>query len=249
MKTLVKKLLTAAGFSVTRLGSRVEIDSAWGPNILDYALKELAARTDRPLKIVQVGAHDGSDHDPLQQFLLDNECRALLIEPMDAPFAVLAARYAGVDAITTTQIAIHDSPATLDMHYIVNGDGAPDLTLFSSFDHATVAHNLMVRQREDDALKDHHILSKPIKADRLKSVMDASGFQQVDAIVVDAEGLDYKIVTSFLADGVLPDIIRFEYCNLSRRDFNDLRQVLSAHGYEIVRAGVDIYCQKEGLLR
>ena len=91
MKDLIKRLLRHSGYEVTRLDSRIEVDCAWGPNVLLFALDELAARDPaKRLNVVQIGANDGSDQDPLQSFLLDRNCEAILIEPMDQPFAALS---------------------------------------------------------------------------------------------------------------------------------------------------------------
>lgn len=250
MKNLIKRLLRHSGYEVTRLDSRIEVDCAWGPNVLLFALEELAARNPaKRLNVVQIGANDGSDQDPLQSFFLDRNCEAILIEPMDQPFAALSAKYRGKDNLHTLQAAISERDETMDMHYIVDGAGEPALTLFSSLDRDTVERNLASAKREDATLADHSIRTKAIAARRLRSVLGEFAMQDVDAVVVDTEGFDHKIVRSFLEDGVEPQIIRLEYCNMSRRDFYALRELLLARGYEIARVGIDLYCQKGGLLR
>lgn len=249
VKDQLKGFISRLGYTVTNLDSLIEIDCAWGPNILIYALEDLARRSPERLKIVQIGANDGSDQDPLQPFLNAHACDAILIEPMDHPYASLSDRYRGVSHIRTLQAAISDAPGVMQMHYVVNGSGEPDLTLYSSFDLETVQRNLASSQARDPALKDHSIRSRTLEARTLGSVLDEFGFQGVDAVVVDVEGFDHRIVTSFLNDGIEPRIIRFEYCNLTRREFNALRDLLLKKNYEIVRTGIDIYCQKAGLLR
>lgn len=249
MKKKIRRLFHSFGYTITRLDSRVEIDCAWGPNILLYALEDLANRSSKPLKIVQIGAHDGSDQDPLQPFLLGHNCEAILIEPMEHPYTALASRYCEKENIHTIQAAISDRDASMEMHYIVDEAGNPDLTLFSSFSRNTIERNLVSAQESNPNLRGHRIRSKVIKARTLKSVLRDYGMQSVDAIVLDTKGLDHKIVQSFLNDGVEPRIIRFEYCNLSLRDFDYIKNILLGKGYEIARVGIDIYCQKVGLLR
>lgn len=249
MKALGIALVGRFGYRVTRLDSRVEIDSAWGPNILLYALRDLGHQVARPLRIVQIGAHDGSDQDPLQPFLLEQDCDAVLIEPMDHPYKALSERYKDHPRIHTLQAAITDTPGTQEIFYITDAQGNPDLTLFTSFDRNTVAANLRKQQARHTGFANHNIRSQTINARTLKSVLSSHDMIEVDAVIVDAEGYDHRIVTSFLEDGIEPKIIRFEYCNLSRRNFFALRDLLRARDYEITRVGIDIYCQKTGLLR
>lgn len=247
MKRAIRRLARGLGYEIARLDSLVEIDSPWGPNILLYALRDLAARRAEPLKIVQIGAHDGSDQDPLRAYLAAHDCRALLIEPMDVPYAALAQRYADVPGVHVLQTAISDRNGAMEMHYIADERGEPDLTLFSSLDRGTVERNLRSRGRPSSG--EYRILSREIAVRTLRSVLEEHRMEDPDAVVLDTEGFDARIVKDFLNDGVEPKVIRFEYCNLSRRDFGEVRALLVDRGYEIVRSGIDIYCQKAGLLR
>lgn len=249
MKNAVKGLLHRFGYQIIRLDSRIEIDSAWGPNILIYALEDLARKSRDPLTIVQIGANDGSDQDPLVSFLHTHDCKAILIEPMDHPFSILQELYSEHPTIHAVQAAVSDRPGIMDIHYIVDASENPDLTLFSSLDRSTVQRNLRAVQAERSGYDDHRIATKTLQTRTLGSILSEHAMENVDAVIVDVEGFDHKIVQGFLNDGVEPRIIRFEYCNLSRQDFNATRDLLLAKGYEIVRSGIDIYCQKVGLLR
>lgn len=217
--------------------------------MLLHALRDLGHQMARPLRIVQIGAHDGSDQDPLQPFLLEQDCDAVLIEPMDHPYKVLSERYKDHPRIHTLQAAITDTPGTQEIFYITDAEGKPDLTLFTSFERKTVEANLRKQQARQADFADHEVRSKTITARTLKSVLSNHDMVEIDAVIVDCEGYDHRIVTSFLEDGIEPKIIRLEYCNLSRRNFFALRDLLRARNYEIARVGIDIYCQKAGLLR
>lgn len=248
MKKHIKQFFHSFGYEVTKLDSRIEIDCAWGPNILLYALNELASCTKGNLKIIQIGANDGDDQDPLVPFLNSRDCDAILIEPMDQPYATLKERYSNSSHINTLQAAIGDAAGVMDIFYIVDGLGEPDLTLYSSLDYGKVAR-ILAGRKEQARFKDHSIRSKQVEIKTLGSVLEAFNFYDVDAIVVDVEGFDHRIVKNFLSQGIEPKIIRFEYCNMKRRDFYKIRSLLLEKEYEIVRVGVDIYCQKKGLLR
>lgn len=249
MKKILRGLAARFGYTIGRWDARVEVESISGPNLLLYALQDLAGRSPGPLRVVQIGANDGSEEDPLQEFLSRDDCEAILIEPMDHPFAVLAERYAGRPSIRTVQAAISDKPGVMEMHYIADAEGTPALTLYSSFDLGTVERNLAVRQKGNPDLSGHRIRTKTIQARTLKDILTEFDFGDVDAVVVDAEGFDHRIVGGFLRDGVEPRIIRFEYTNLTIREFSDIRRLLKDKGYEIARVGIDMYCQKAGLLR
>ncbi|NCQ23941.1 MAG: hypothetical protein COW54_14525 [Rhodobacteraceae bacterium CG17_big_fil_post_rev_8_21_14_2_50_63_15] len=249
MKQIAKDLLDKLGYAVINLNSFVETDCKWGPNILVYALNDLSTRQSKPLKIVQIGANDGSEDDPLEQFLARNDCTAILIEPMDHPFAALKEKYLHRDNIHTVQSAINDIAEDLIIHYIADGSGKPDLSVYSSTDRDLVETHLNWQKQNHSGLERHTVLSKAIRAETVKSVLERFDMTAVDAIVVDAEGLDHKIVQGFLRDGIEPKIIRFEFRNMSRRNFHETRAMLLERGYEIARSGIDIYCQKAGLLR
>lgn len=248
MKKRIKQLLYSLGYEICKLDSRVEIDCAWGPNVLLFALNELASSTQEKLKIVQIGANDGGNQDPLVPFLQSHDCDAILIEPMDQPYAALAERYSNSRHVQSLQAAIGDSAGVMDMYYIVDASGEPDLTLYSSLDHAKVARILAGRIKQT-CYKHHSIRSKQVEIRTLGSVLDEFGFSEVDVVVVDVEGFDHRIVSNFLSQGIEPKIIRFEYCNMTKRNFHELRSLLLAKEYELVRVGIDIYCQKKGLLR
>lgn len=57
----------------------------------EFAIAHPGVRHDGPLRIVQVGAFDGSANDRLVDVLARFGCEAVLIEPQPGPFRKLAA--------------------------------------------------------------------------------------------------------------------------------------------------------------
>lgn len=82
-------------------------------NIVAAALKQLSQQ--KPdVTAINIGAFDGKSNDPLYEFIIENQWRAVLVEPNPTSFATLQQTFEDIDHVALENIAIADTDGTMD---------------------------------------------------------------------------------------------------------------------------------------
>ncbi|MDH5377404.1 MAG: hypothetical protein OEX00_03675, partial [Gammaproteobacteria bacterium] len=86
-----------------------------------------------------------------------------------------------------------------------------------------------------------YILETKVPVITLKMLLDKWGVDQIDVLVVDAEGYDWKIVTQAIEMGLRPEVILFEHSNLNPEEKSDVFRLLESD-YHVDDVGIDFLC-------
>ncbi len=181
-------------------------------------------KTGEDFFFVQIGAFDGVTADPLHELVRRHHWRGVLVEPQAEAFESLKRNYRGQPGLSFFNVAI--------------GPRDGEVTLF------TRAGGLA-----QVASVDRHLVVKPgrrrVEARRVpcwtvaRLLKEAAAPATVDLLLIDAEGLDYRIIRSIDFGAVRPAIIHYEHMILSRRDRNACLELLAAHGYRFILGDQD----------
>lgn len=178
------------------------------------------------IRVIQVGAFDGVTADPLTPHLAAEDLLAVLLEPQPEPFKKLNAKYKSIENIQTLNMAVADHNGSLQMW-------SNDMEGGSAMASSAVGHGKRFAISRD-ALK-----SFTVDCITASTLMEKLNWTHIDFLQVDVEGMDWKVVSLFLATQWKPMVINFEIIHLSRLERMESEKQLSRMGYQIIDGGYD----------
>lgn len=235
-KLLIKSLLGRAGLEVSRKTARLSADARFGLNVLGYLVEELLSRRESgALSLLQVGANDGKDEDPVHVLLKRNRIPAILCEPIPDTFIRLKHTYTGLDHVRLEPCAVASYDGVLKLYRIASNAGSHQFSKISSSNYDHVQNFSRWWNLASDSIVQENVPCKTIR-----SLLSAYGWQTVDIVIVDTEGMDHLICSQVLDLTPPPLIIQFEYCNSPASSILSLIERLTALEYRFARSGLDI---------
>jgi FkbM family methyltransferase len=175
--------------------------------------------------VVQIGACDGKEDDPIHKYLVGGSVQAVLVEPVPHAFKRLQETYGNFRNVRLVQAAVgrQDGEAII---YSVKMEGRWEKSTFapmlSSFD-----RNHLLKHK----ILDHEIEATRVKTMTLKSLFRDYSIYKVNFMMIDTEGYDAEVVEMLLQGDVLPNKLCFEHIHLDQKSIDDLFLKLKDHGY------------------
>ena len=206
----------------------------------------------RPQTIVQIGANDGTRFDPISALIRHRRrWRVLLVEPIPSVFERLVQNFGRSHRFMFECSAVGVTCGSSSFYYLAEEARQSArvwhewFDLVGSFDRSHVVRSL----GSEAARLDKFIVEIKVPVVTLEALLDKWKIESVDALVVDAEGHDWKIVRQALEIGLRPEIILFEHNNLSDTERQEACRMLdSEYSIEdIGEAGLSL-CQKVRLI-
>lgn len=173
---------------------------------------------------VEVGANDGQRADPIHPFVVGGRWKGLLIEPLPSAFEALKQTYAGIDGLDFVQIAVSDREGEATF-YGVTGER----DVMSSFSRETILKHAATRPDLPDQIFEISVRTKPLDA-----LLDERGVRHVDVLVVDTEGHDDVVLSTFDLERWKPSLVLFEHVLLSREGSERARAMLDTPDYTLI---------------
>ena len=184
---------------------------------------KFAHRSDS-IRIIQVGANDGYDGDPIHELILsDTRVKSCLIEPQREAFLRLIETYksiSGQDRCLFINNAITFNDEKVKLYKNMHAVGCDKHS------------SLMLREPDDGAyfVQDSYELVDGITFTSLLQKLDEKQFGiSIDMMVMDTEGFDCHIVNQALEAKCFPQIIFFETPNLSTANDDRLNKIENGH--------------------
>jgi FkbM family methyltransferase len=141
---------------------------------------------------IEVGANDGKQLDPIYEIVIQNNLSGILIEPIAETFARLQENYKNTPSVIFEQCAIAGHDGMVDLHCNIGTDLHHTLSTAQANYHFTNAE----------------IQSVP--ALTFTSLLQKHAVTQVDLLVIDVEGYDFKLLQTFPFDTIRPHVVRCE---------------------------------------
>jgi FkbM family methyltransferase len=239
LKTVVKTSLERRGYRMGRLpplaseaGYALELD-------FDYVLAHyLERRIDsRPFFFVQIGAFDGTTHDPLHEHVRKGRWHGVLVEPQPLYFHRLLQSYERADGLSFVNAAVAPERGSRTLYSVESTNGEPidGLAHLASFSREHLLD--WQRQDGDHAGSDIRIGGTPVRCLTFDDLL--AGVDHVDLLHIDVEGYDFELLKLFDFDRFTPEIVRFEHAHLSRSEWDEAVRLLVSQGYRTVREEYD----------
>ena len=209
--------------------------------IRTFLLHWLNEQHGEEVKVVQVGANDGTMADPLSPVIGRFNWRGLLIEPVPRYFASLSAKYADNDRVKLKNFAISQENGTLEIFHI-------DPEKQSAYPGWARGLASFEREHVERAVKSDDITSVKVPCYPLHDIVTDHGFTDAHVLVVDVEGAEKLVFASFKFADFRPSIIEVETRHLPEATKNWLFKRFHHGGYDIYDFGYDTIAIRRGWL-
>jgi FkbM family methyltransferase len=187
---------------------------------------------------IQVGANDGRQMDPLRWLRLDPNWHSWLLEPNPIVYRNLKYNTRKEPHTTCLPLALGDRPGRLPLH-VVDPHLAPanlrrflDVSLLSSLDLNSLLRSLQEYDQDENKVRTWIKSVEVPVVDWTQLLNDEVGATP-DLVVVDAEGYDLKLLSSFPLERCRPTAILFEHHWMEETDMTKLHRHLKSHDYRL----------------
>lgn len=206
------------------------------------------------LRIVQVGANDGINSDPLEQFLSAHRdsVSCVFIEPQELPLRILQEHHAAATDFAYVRAAV--SPSGTLRLYTVASSAWPDLNVdyadpkwpdYRAPSGIASAHRERVRDwltrhyagqaSVDNLIEAHDVPSAP-----LAQLLRENGWTDGPQVLqIDTEGYDDEVLYASSIDTYLPWLINYEHVHLDQARRQRCEEHLTDLGYRLTDTGQD----------
>lgn len=189
--------------------------------ILHYA----RTKGKQEVTFVQLGAHRGGLHDPLDRHIRLDGWKGLFVEPQIDELNALKQHYRDFAGLHYAPVAIDPYETTKSFFTIKPAPGLPKwVSQLSSF-YAAVPGAIQ------DQFPQVEIEVQQVKCASLDELLITYSIKKVDVLLLDTEGHDGVIIQTLNFASISPDLILFEHYHLSDVDYQQSLQHLQRAGY------------------
>ena len=203
-------------------------------NVLDLLAK-------KQVRFTQIGANDGQLNDPIYPYIKQGKFKGILVEPLPPLFEKLKQTYKGIDGLSFENVGITDSDGNMGFYFLPPEYNEPDwLQQIGTFDKKAIELNLETLPQ---------LVSKvqmtTVATISLNTLFNRNKVKELDLLIIDAEGFEYKILKQLQSVRVKPTFIVFEWGCMEKLEHDLLIKLLIDQGYELFQHGGDILALKK----
>lgn len=220
---------------------------------LGYFYNRISKELDQVF-VIQVGANDGINHDPIHKFVKRDQWKGLLIEPQPDVFRYqLFPLYQRDKGIFMENIAISDKISLMDMYKIsfTRERWATGLTTFhkqtlkdkvdrGDVDAIAKKKNINVPSKKEDYVDQVKVESKTFEFLRAKYQIE-----EVDVLQIDVEGFDFEVIKLYDLSQNKPKVIVFESGHFGDEAYTEIEQYFTENGFNLKRVKGDSVAVRE----
>ncbi|MBA4322622.1 MAG: FkbM family methyltransferase [Odoribacter sp.] len=198
--------------------------------------------------VVQVGANDGINNDPIHKFIRRDHWQGVLLEPQKYVFEkYLKPLYGKTKGIMVLNAALDVSDGFKPIYKISvsNSRWATGLTSFNrKILEEAVKSGYIERQAKKEGCplpenKEEYIVEESVECICTQTLMKRAGIEKTDWLQIDTEGFDFEIIKMFDIGVTLPAVIVYENLHLSISDRKACLNHLHSNGYLVQDYGAN----------
>ena len=187
---------------------------------------------------VQVGAHDGTQLDPLREAILGTRWRGIMVEPVPYVFERLAARYRTNPRVMLENVAVADVDGTRAFHFLARAGSGDDIwkwyDALGSFKRDVIlSHRGFVHDI------DSRLVTVDLPCVTFSTLCSRNDLERVDVVQIDTEGFDREVLELIDFSRFQPALVMFEHLHLDDGGRAACRALLAEHGLDAVSDGMD----------
>jgi FkbM family methyltransferase len=208
---------------------------------LEYAMDRYLLSRNK-CTIIQIGANDGENLDPVKSYMKLPGTHAILVEPVPYLFNKLKVKFKNREHIRLIQSAIVSDPSvnTIPFYYFRPKEGFQFEDCYSLFGSFSLEHIQKFKSIVSDY--DELLICEQMPCISINKLLELSGFPVIDLLQLDVEGLDTQLVNAIDFSLCKPRLIRFEHMHSDRLVLFNLIAKLEEQGYDCYSHGFDTTC-------
>jgi FkbM family methyltransferase len=192
------------------------------------------------LTVVQVGANDGINNDPIHKFIKRDHWCGVLLEPQKYVYKkYLEPLYKNTPGINVLNAALdtNDGHKPIYKISVSNSRWATGLTSFNrAVLEEAVRSGYVERQAAKEGAglplnKDECIIEESVECISTASLLRKFSLKKIDWLQIDTEGFDFEIIKMFNIASTKPEVIVYENIHFSDELRNECNEYLKQNGY------------------
>ena len=196
--------------------------------------------------LLQIGANDGLQDDPVRSFIMEHKIKAHLLEPVPQYFNELVLNYQEVDYVTCHNCGIAEKTGLKKMTVVDYNDKMPECFKgLSTFDESKnffsgYGNNRLRASAEQMSFtKEYELLlqnkhEEEVNVFTLDDFLSQNGIDKIDVFVTDTEGYDFIIFEQLDLERFSPSLIYMETHTLGKEVWEKIGDKLKRYGYDIL---------------
>ena len=214
--------------------------------LLIAEVRKTYARAGKDMVVLQIGANDGIQDDPLHQFILNNKCEAHLLEPVPRYFKDLVKNYKKAKYVNCHNCAIAEYSGKKKMSVANHKEGIPLWVKgCSTFDESKNVFSgygglhlrTSVQDAGDDLLYQELLENKTeeeVAVLTLDDFLHTNDIDVIDIFITDTEGYDWIVFEQLDLIKYHPSVIFMETHGLGAETWRVIYNKLSRRGYTLL---------------
>lgn len=217
-------------------------------------LKNISTEERSSLQILQIGANDGIQNDPIRELITRFNLKADLLEPIPYYYEELKKNYSQYPRVKCHNLAISNNTGEKQMHWLKYDDSlATWMKGLNTFD---ISQNFLGTGKTGYQMKEDSSRSKEyeyvknnletifVKTTTLKTFLEDNHITRIDIYVSDTEGHDGLIFEQLDLNFYNPKIILMETHGLGEEENLKIDNKLKKYNYEILAKNLDTFAIK-----
>jgi FkbM family methyltransferase len=186
--------------------------------------------------LIQIGSNDGKRFDSLNKFVKKYSPTAILVEPIKTDFDDLKNNYRDYKNIffENSVISVNDEISLL---YKVD-----EKKLHFYSEHVKGISSFSKKHLLKHGISKSHIKKEKVSSISINSLLKKYSINQLDLLMVDAEGYDGDIIVDFLSSTSLKPLIIFEYIHINHKKFKKLLNLLILKKFHYFKINENLIC-------
>ena len=201
--------------------------------------------------VLQIGANDGFDNDPVHKFIMRYGWSGLLIEPQPKVFNnYLVRTYSRVPQINLANVALSSEIGTKSLYCLSFSDHRW-ATGLSRFDKNTfqglIDNGYIERQAKMQGVvlpesPNDYFTKMEVQTVNFDYLIEKYEIEKIDLLQIDTEGYDFEILKLFPFQRLKPKFINLEYSHFDDKTKQACQSLLSSNKYEYTEIVNDLFC-------
>lgn len=192
------------------------------------------------VSVVQIGANDGIDNDPIHKFIKRDHWQGVLLEPQKFVFEkYLKPLYKKTKGIIVMNAALDATDGFKPIYKIAvsNSRWATGLSSFNRkiLEEAVISGSIERQARKEGCHlpenKGEYITVESVECVCTGTLLKRAGIERTDWLQIDTEGFDFEIIKMFKIDVTRPTVIVYENLHLTPGEREECNNHLRINGY------------------
>ena len=211
-----------------------------GNRTLLYSFLTKHIPRDRDVTFIQIGAGDGLVHDPYREFILRDNLRGVLVEPLPFQFTRLRRNYSRKRNVVFLNCAVSYPPGTiqlftLDEKFLGQNRGRDLLLLQAATSRERLLESLSIVGLRN---AEKYVVELLVPGRTIEDIMAKENYSSFDCLFLDLEGYEPHVLLNLDYSVSKPKLIAYEHIYLGQ-SAERIQLRLEEMGFRLIKFSQD----------